>query len=296
MYQRVLSPILQIFLGIVYFGSGLQRYCTEHLGRFFMVGLRQSTMSSASMGQAPAQAHLHFYSNHKQQCTALLPLAQPFINSLAQQAMKTQIHGGDVMQNLLRKAIEVKENWKISVDVICPYKILTFFFSNTGHMDNDCMTAEDSKLVEDYVDESPHHTLKEYLLRFKSVFSEHSTKLPLPTTCCWLPMDESNDEWYHMQYFILLDFGLAYDLSSDVFMDDVDQIGATFYGSVFNHLTSRSLWVSRDRKFVSLHPSGRNGLFAWGRGGGSSNLKAAKKNRRSKRIANQDKSVKRSKN
>ncbi len=58
------------------------------------------------------------------------------------------------MKNLSRKAFEVKENWKISIDVVFPYKISTFVFSNTGHKDNDYMTVEDSKLVQQYVDES----------------------------------------------------------------------------------------------------------------------------------------------
>ncbi len=131
-------PILQLFLGIVYFGSGLQRHCTQHLGWFFIIGYGQSTMSNVSIGQA----HL------KQKCTSLLPIAQPFIYTLAHQVMKTQIHRGDVMQNLLSKAFEVKENWKMSVDTICPYKILTFFFSITGNDDNNCMTMDDSKLVQ----------------------------------------------------------------------------------------------------------------------------------------------------
>ncbi len=121
-------PILQLFLGIVYFGSNLQRHCTQHLGQYFMIALKQSKMSNASMGQAPSQAHRHFYLNHKQQCTFLLPVAQPFINTLAHQAMKTQINGGDVMQNLLGKAFEVKGNRKISVDVICQNK----FFTGSG--------------------------------------------------------------------------------------------------------------------------------------------------------------------
>lgn len=141
-----------------------------------------------------------------QQYTALFQIVQPFINSLAQQAMKTQSNGGDVMQNLLRKSDEVKGNCKISLDVIHPCKILTFVFNNTGHNDNDCTTADDLKLVQDNVDESLHHNLKEYLLQIKCVFWEHYTKFPLPTTCSWLPMDKSNDEWCHMQYFILLDF------------------------------------------------------------------------------------------
>ncbi len=192
-------PILQLFLGIVYFGSHLQRHCTQHLGQFFMIGLRQSTMSNASMGQAPAHAHLHFHTKHNQQCTPLFPIAQPFINTLVHQAMKTQTHGGDVMQNLLRKAFEVKENWKISIDVICPYKILTFSFSNTGHKDNDYMTVDDSKLVQQYVDESPHKILKDYISCFKKVSSEYIMKLPLPATYCWLQMDESSTDWKHIE-------------------------------------------------------------------------------------------------
>lgn len=89
-----------------------------------------------SVGQAPAQAHLHFF-------------AQPFINSFPQQAMKTKIIRGDMTQNFMRKAFEVKEYLTISVVVIHPYKNLTFFFSNASHKENDCMTAGDSKLVQD---------------------------------------------------------------------------------------------------------------------------------------------------
>ncbi len=87
MCQHVLFLVLQLFPGIVYFGSGLQHHCTEHLGQAFMVGLRMSSMSSASLGQAPAQAHLHIYSNQNKQCTSFLPIAQPFINSLVHQEM-----------------------------------------------------------------------------------------------------------------------------------------------------------------------------------------------------------------
>ncbi len=82
-------------------------------------------------------------------------------------------------------------------------------------------------------------------------------------------MDESSNDWKHIYYFILLDIGLGYDLLSSVFTHDIDLIGTIFHGSMFNHLTSQSLWVSHDEKFATLHPSGRKGLFAWGWGGGS---------------------------
>ncbi len=126
------------------------------------------------------------------------------------------------------------------------------------------MTPEDSNLVLEYVKESTYSNLKSYFELFKAVFSEFVNKLPLPTTCCWMLVNESDDKWNHVQYFIFLDFGLTYNVLDNVFTDDIDQVGATFHGSIFNHLTTRSLWISNDEKYVTLHPLGRKGLFAWG--------------------------------
>ncbi len=70
------------------------------------------------------------------------------------------------MENLLRKAFEVKDEWKVSVNTFCPHKILTLFFSNTGHKYNDCMTPEDSKLVFEYVEESTYSNLKSSFEQF----------------------------------------------------------------------------------------------------------------------------------
>ncbi len=42
----------------------------------------------------------------------ILPCVQPFTNTLVQQVIKTHIYRDDVMQNLLRKEFEVKDNWK----------------------------------------------------------------------------------------------------------------------------------------------------------------------------------------
>ncbi len=139
------------------------------------------------------------------------------------------------MQNLLKKPFEVNNNWKISVDIICPYKILNFFFRNTGPKDNDCMAVDDSKLVQQYIDESPHNIFKDYMSCLKNLFSEYIMKLPLPTTCFWIQTNESSDGWKHIQNFILLDFGLNYDLPSSVFTYDIDQIRATFYGSMHSN-------------------------------------------------------------
>ncbi len=87
-YKQVLFPILQLFLGIVNFRSGLQAYCTQLLGQFFMIGLRQSTMSNARM--VLFQPHTTRHSSLH--CSTIH-------HYVAHQAMKTQIHGGDVRCN-----------------------------------------------------------------------------------------------------------------------------------------------------------------------------------------------------
>ncbi len=138
-------------------------------------------------------------------------------------------------------------------------------------------------------------TFSRIICLVKKVFSEYIMKLPLPPNCCLMQMDESSNDWKHIQYFILLDFGLGYDLSTSFFTDYIDQIGATFYGPMFNHLTSWSLWVCNDEKQVTLHPSGRNDLLAWGRGGGSHNTTAAKKIWTSKSFSIEKKRAKRHK-
>lgn len=75
-------------------------------------------------------------------------------------------------------------------------------------------------------------------------------------------MDKNNEEWNHLKYFILIDFGLAYkDLSINVFVDDIDHVRTTFYGSPLNHLTIRSLKAGSNEMYVTLHSLGRNGLF-----------------------------------
>ena len=71
---------------------------------------------------------------------------------------------------------------------------------------------------------------------------------------------------------MLLDFDLGFDVSSDIFSELCQQVGATFYGSLTGHLTSRSLWVTPDGSGVTLCCPGRSYNFAWGRSGGANGL------------------------
>ena len=88
--------------------------------------------------------------------------------------------------------------------------------------------------------------------------------LSCSNTCCWVNMHGST-EWTHIQYFLILDILIAYDLSSDIFQNKRTQLASPFYGGLLHHLTSCSLWVSSDQKLVTtVCPNDGGGLFAWG--------------------------------
>ncbi len=96
---------------------------------------------------------------------------------------------------------------------------------------------------------------------------------------------EINQKWSHSQFLVLLDVGMTYDTSSSQFVDGINQIGATFYGSLFKHLTSISIWVSKDGKEVTLQTTGLMGNFAWGNSGGCKYLKLTGRARNAARRA-----------
>ncbi len=85
---------------------------------------------------------------------SLLPFLQPFINRLSEQATQVQQHSGKIMTSLLSQVLLVKEKWEVERNTICPYKILTFFFANTPHVDNDTVSLEHTELVVEYCKES----------------------------------------------------------------------------------------------------------------------------------------------
>ena len=118
--------------------------------------------------------------------------------------------------------------------------------------------------VQAMIKDCPHPELVQYFSRFVTVFFILTKKkiLPLPTTCCWIQIKTCN-EWMHVQYFLILEILLVYDLSSDIFQRQCTQITATFYGGLLHHLNASSLWVSIDGKMVTtVCPAGGGGLFA----------------------------------
>lgn len=100
--------------------------------------------------------------------------------------------------------------------------------------------------------------------------------LPIPTNCCWLLLNKS-DEWNHTSAFLVLEVGMAYDLSSKILPSN-GQYDATFYSNLYKCCTRAPFWVNKDD---SVEPiiCPRDGFYnlAWGRGGGSSQQQVAQK-------------------
>lgn len=157
--------------------------------------------------------------------------------------------------------------------LIRAWYIITRFFANTYHRDKDYLRKQYFVLLKKFYEESrkkgadcPHYHMRVYLEKFQRIYSRFWNKgrLPYMTTCCWTLMS-TNEQWKLMNYFVLLDVDLAFDLSSDIFTDKVNQVTGSFYGALFGHLTSRSLYISNDGKRVTtIPPEPTYGLFAWG--------------------------------
>ena len=104
----------------------------------------------------------------------------------------------------------------------------------------------------------------------------------MPTTCCWTLVEYSL-LWIHVQYFVILDVLLGYDVSSDIMNDigegegTIGQAGATFYGALLDHLTAAPIWISIDGAFVTIVCPGKCYNCAWGKGGGDSVATRARK-------------------
>ena len=72
---------------------------------------------------------------------------------------------------------------------------------------------------------------------------------------------EIDDHFIHRQYFV--NTTAVFNLSSDIFSDDVDQIGATFYSGLREHCMTMPIYVSKDGRLVRIRPHGKNYDLGW---------------------------------
>jgi hypothetical protein len=260
---------------------------------------RQSNMASRNMGVCGNSSHNHYYNNTNTN-TLLVPFTSSLTNVMNAVTTQAQDSSGQVVIGLIKMAYKSQGNSShIGSEAVCPYGILTCpkhdkkkgvleSFSNCGHRDStDCINEEQGLIVLSYLQEMKHNTVvMEYLQRMYSSYGDviASPILALPTTCCWKRIEDPYEYNYkHISYFVVVDAGIAWDLSSDVFNDEINTISGTFFGKLVEHVTSCSLYEEMHSGWVTTLCPGHACNVAWGTSGGKNKLKLLAATRKSKR-------------
>ena len=68
---------------------------------------------------------------------------------------------------------------------------------------------------------------------------------------------EKDEYFTYQQYFVNRTYGVVYNLSSNIFSNDVEQIGATFHGGLSEHCMSMPIYMSTDMKKACIQPHGK---------------------------------------
>ena len=265
-----------------------QRSITKNLGTFHMIQERQSNMASRSMGVCGKTSEHHYFNDNSTN-TSLVPLTSPLMNALLYVTEQVQDSSGQVLIGVIKMAFRRLRHWNnIRSDDVCPYGIVTCprhdrkkgvleSFSNCGHRDaTDCTDEAQGSLVFAYLQEVVNSTsVLDYFCRMYSTFGDVLVRpiIPLPTTCAWKLIEDPDQFGFnHISYFVVVEAGTAWDLSSNVFTKDVGIIGGTFLGKLVEHVTSCSLYEEQSSGWVTTLCPGNACNFAWGRSGGSQRL------------------------
>ena len=107
--------------------------------------------------------------------------------------------------------------------------------------------------------------------------SPHSILIP---TCAWKMVDKPELYGYkHLSYFVVSEAGISWDLSSHVYEDVTEILGATFLSGLVEHSTSCSLWIEESTGWVTTLCPGNASNFAWGRSGNRTGLRNSTRNK-----------------
>ncbi len=150
-------------------------------------------------------------------------------------------------------------------------------FSNCGHQDStDCTNEAQGSLFFAYLQEVVNSTtFLEYFCMMYSTFGYVLVRpiILLPTTCAWKLIEDPDQFGFnHILYFVIVESGIAWDLSSDLFTEDIGIIWGTFLGKLVEHVTSCLLYEEKSSGWVTTLCPGNECNFAWGRSGGSQQL------------------------
>jgi hypothetical protein len=157
-------------------------------------------------------------------------------------------------------------------------------FSNCGHRDStDCTDQAQSSLVFHYLQEASNSTtVMEYFSRMYSTFGDVLVPpiVSLPTTCAWKLIEDPDQFGFnHILYFVVVEAGIAWDLSSNVFTEDIGIVGGIFIRELVEYVTSCSLYEEKSSGWVTTVCPGNACNFAWGRSGGKHHLQSRSQSR-----------------
>jgi hypothetical protein len=231
----------------------------------------------------------HHYFNDNCTNNSLVPLTSPFMNMILYVTEQVQDSSGQVLIGLIKMAFRTLHHWKyIRLDDVCPYGIVTCprhdrkkgvleSFSNCGHQDStDCIDEVQGSLVFAYLQEVVNSTtVLEYFCRMNSTFGDVFVCpiIPLPTTCAWKLIEDTDQFGFnHISYFVVVEARIAWDLSSNLFTEDIGFIGGTFLRKLVEYVTSCLLYEEKSSGWVTTLCPGNACNFAWARSGGSQRL------------------------
>ena len=101
----------EVSLVMAAYPKSFSRYRTSNQGTFHMVKMRQSSMSSRSMGVVSNSVE-HDYYNELSTNTSLVPLTSSLMNALGRLNEQAQDASGQILIGLIKKAISNHYGWK----------------------------------------------------------------------------------------------------------------------------------------------------------------------------------------
>jgi len=250
-----------------------KRYVTSHStngGKYINVGKHGTSMGSASMGSSPFTKQNHDHWNQANVKAAIYPFVAGFINRLRRQSCQVALTCGQILSPML-KVVEEYDYFEVFLQCV-----VTMAFSNHRHIDGDKMSVEESiKVFEalrnfDGCSEEHKEAIDSYLTKLQKIDisktkDSNDNRLPIDTTCAWT-LTSTSYTYDLRHYFLNLRAGIALDISSKAFQH-AKVVGSTFFGGLFEHATSRPLWIRKSDGYVTItQPKSdpMNFVFAWG--------------------------------
>ena len=180
------------------------------------------------------------------------------------EAISAGITCGEILMDKYRKLLQFQNEKKLCYNAIITQR----HFCNTIHKDkNSVLSSSNQKkilgLMGKLKDEKEYDKLDSYM---KLVLQQNENKLPKSTTCCW-KLVKSYSCLKLQQFFVAPENNFCINLSSDV-MSVKNGVGATFYSSMFYHVTSVPVWQKGENKITLKGPSDMYN-FDWGSDGGN---------------------------